>query len=190
MAAAAATLEKAQFTPEQVDAWDDGVAYEVDEHGRLIERNMGAEADFVAGTIHSAVSHTANTNRTGFVFGGGVGLKIFPGRPRRMPRGDVVYISRRRLPRIPRGLITAPPELIIEVVSPGDTAEELNAKAHEYLAGGVDLVWVVYPSTRTVMVFRADGTVSEFGAEDTITGEHAFPEFSAKVASFFALIAE
>jgi Uma2 family endonuclease len=53
------------------------------------------------------------------------------------------------------------PALAIEVVSPSNTAEEMNRKMKYYLANGGIEVWVVYPETRSVWLFRP-GRAEEF----------------------------
>ena len=58
------------------------------------------------------------------------------------------------------------------------------AKVEEYLAAGVQLVWVVYPQSRTVTAYRPDRTVV-FRTDDTITAEPVLPDFSRPVADLF-----
>lgn len=181
----AALMTERTYTPEEVDEWDNGVAFELDDEGRLIERNMGFESDEIASEIIITIGIHVRANRLGRVSGGGTGLRIFPGRPRRMPRADVVFISNARLSRSPRGLLEVPPDLLVEVVSPGDKAGDIQSKAIEYLDGGVEIVWVVFPDTRRIHVYRRGQRLRELGPEDTITGEDVLPGFEAKVASFF-----
>ena len=50
------------------------------------------------------------------------------------------------------------PELAIEVVSPSETARDLNRKIDALLAGGSLAVWVIYPEEREVRVFVPGGT--------------------------------
>ena len=50
------------------------------------------------------------------------------------------------------------PELAIEVVSPSESASDLNPKVELYLRFGSLAVWVIYPKQRHVRVFRADRT--------------------------------
>jgi len=57
--------------------------------------------------------------------------------------------------------LTGAPALAIEVVSPSNTADEMNRKVRNYLANGGIEVWVVYPESRSVWVFRA-GRAEEF----------------------------
>ena len=50
------------------------------------------------------------------------------------------------------------PELITEVVSPTDDAEDVIEKMRDYLRVGVRSVWIVYPRSREIHCFDADGT--------------------------------
>jgi Uma2 family endonuclease len=56
------------------------------------------------------------------------------------------------------------PDLVIEAVSPHDTASELEEKIAQWLAAGVRLVWVLYPETQRLQVHRVDGTVTKLQA--------------------------
>jgi len=51
------------------------------------------------------------------------------------------------------------PTIAIEIVSRGNTAEEIDRKVGAYLQEGSAEVWVVYPKTRCMMVFRKDETL-------------------------------
>lgn len=181
---AATDLLERTYTPDEVESWEDAFVWELDDDGRLLERALCMHSDEVAARV-TARLHVVIEDRLGRVLLGGTGLNIFPSRPKRMPRGDVVFISFERLAGRRLGTLKVAPDLVVEVVSPGDNAAALNKKAHEYLAGGVRLVWIIYPETRTVLVFRGDGTVAEFGPGDTITGEDLIPGFEAQVSSFF-----
>jgi Uma2 family endonuclease len=79
-----------------------------------------------------------------------------------------------------------PADLAVEVLSPTDLAYDVAAKIDEYLRNGFPLVWVVEPNTRTVVVHRADGSVTKLRDNDEISGESALPDFRCKVAEFFA----
>jgi Uma2 family endonuclease len=50
---------------------------------------------------------------------------------------------------------TVLPELMVEVVSRHDLAEELMECLDEYFAAGTKLVWVVYPTQRLVYVHES-----------------------------------
>ncbi len=173
------------YTPQQFLELESqvGSTYELNDRGQLEKRHMGQESDGIAARIIAALVAFARNRAE--VSGGGTGLQIFPDRPSRIPRADVVYISRERQPHVARGHLQVPPELLVEVVSPGDSAEEVDGKVGEYLSAGVLRVWVVYPTTLRVVVYRPDGTATTLAVNDTISGEDAAPGFTAPVASFF-----
>jgi Uma2 family endonuclease len=68
---------------------------------------------------------------------------------------DLHFVSRDRIAKEGIGVKFAdyPPDLAVEVLSPEDTASEVQKKVEEYLAGGVRLIWIVEPATKTVMVY-------------------------------------
>jgi Uma2 family endonuclease len=53
------------------------------------------------------------------------------------------------------------PALAIEVISPSNRADQMDKKVKTYLANGGKEVWVVYPGTRCVWVYRL-GQATEF----------------------------
>jgi Uma2 family endonuclease len=77
-------------------------------------------------------------------------------------------------------------DLVVEVVSPSDSAPAINAKVIEYLDAGVRLVWVVYPQSETVAVHRPGLSSQIKRAGDTISGEDVLPGFSCAVGELFA----
>ncbi len=59
--------------------------------------------------------------------------------------------------RIENDYLQGSPMLAIEVVSPGNSAEEIDRKISAYLNHGAAEVWVIYPRTRCMMVHRSAG---------------------------------
>ncbi len=166
---------------------EDGVAFEMLDDGTLQERNMGMESDEISSAFAEHLREFVVPRKLGVVFGQGTGLQIFPGRPNRIPRADAGFISAGRLPsgRSFRGHLVVVPELLVEVVSPNDTVDEVEAKAAEYLALGVSVVWVVKPGSRSVDVWRADGSVTRLTGDEEVAGDAFLPGFAVKVSAFF-----
>lgn len=82
------------------------------------------------------------------------------------------------MPRpFPKGYPEMAPDLAVEVVSPSDTAEDLQQKVGEYLVSGTRLVWVIYPDTKSVTVFTPGGQARVLGVQDTLNGEDVLPGF-------------
>jgi Uma2 family endonuclease len=99
---------------------------------------------------------------------------------------DVGFIRKERLPNgMPdKGYIPAPPDLAVEIVSPNDPADEIEAKIQDYLEGGTPLIWYFYPKTRTLQVITPSGT-SRLGENDTLDGGDVLPGFSLALKPLF-----
>lgn len=78
-----------------------------------------------------------------------------------------------------------PPDLALEVISPNDVAEQMEIRIVDLLGAGVQLLWVIYPATRTVYVFRQGGTVARLSEADSLSGEDVLPGFSCRVSELF-----
>jgi len=77
------------------------------------------------------------------------------------------------------------PALAIEVVSPTDLAEGLTQEVKQYLAAGTKAVWVVYPKTREVQVFRANGETLVGSELATLEEPEVLPGFSLDLKTIF-----
>jgi Uma2 family endonuclease len=101
---------------------------------------------------------------------------------------DVCFYSHERWPRSQVGwkLPPVPPDLAVEVVSPGDRLGEILTKVAEYLASGVSLVWVIYPETKAVAIYRSADEPPEVLKDDAVIENlPELPGFRCPVADFF-----
>jgi Uma2 family endonuclease len=78
------------------------------------------------------------------------------------------------------------PDLAVEVLSEGNTREEMERKLKEYFLSEVSVVWFVDPRNRTVRVYTSPDDVTELGEGDTLDGGDVLPGFSVPVARLFA----
>jgi Uma2 family endonuclease len=101
---------------------------------------------------------------------------------------DVSFYLKRRTEGEARrsGFVPGVPDIAVEVVLPSSTAGQLEQKIGEYLAAGALRVWVVYTSSRRVMVHRSEGTVEAYSGDDVIHDEELLPGFSLPLAEIFA----
>lgn len=53
-------------------------------------------------------------------------------------------------------IITAPPFLCIEILSPSDRMAEMQERIDDYLAFGVRYVWLLHPGTRRAFVYTLE----------------------------------
>ena len=53
-------------------------------------------------------------------------------------------------------VITTPPEIVVEVLSPDDRATDMQDKVDDYLAFGIPCVWVLRPETQRAWIHTVD----------------------------------
>jgi Uma2 family endonuclease len=101
---------------------------------------------------------------------------------------DVYFIRAGRVPEgvIPEAFWTLAPDLVVEVVSPSETAEEVREKVRDFLAAGTPLVWVVYSRTREVVAHTPDGLARTFRGGDHLGDPAILPGFAHAVGEFFS----
>jgi Uma2 family endonuclease len=184
-----AVASEPTYTPEDLLALpNNGKGYEL-VGGHLVEKNMGGFASWVAGRVLQLLAVFGQDRGLGWVLDAEGSYQCFTDDPRKVRKPDVSFIRLGRLPgeRLPDGHVGIPPDLAVEVVSPNDTAYEVDAKVQEYLAAGVPLVWVVNPQTRTIHVYQGDGPVQRLQEEDELTAPELIPALRCKVAELFTL---
>ena len=99
---------------------------------------------------------------------------------------DVSLVAAHRVDQTPEdAYFEGAPDLAIEIVSPGNSATDLEEKIQQYLAAGGRAVWVVYPKLRRVHVYRADGTITALTIDQQLTAEDIAPGLSIPVSSLF-----
>jgi Uma2 family endonuclease len=105
---------------------------------------------------------------------------------------DVVWASHDRLALLldEAGHLTAAPELVVEVLSPGKKNEsrDREAKLKLYSVRGVREYWIVDPQAQAVEVYRRDNAalklVATLYAQDELISP-LLPGFSCKVSRLF-----
>jgi Uma2 family endonuclease len=100
---------------------------------------------------------------------------------------DVAFVTRSRLPegRSPEGWIPPAPDFAVEVVSPNDTAAEAQERVDDWLNAGTQVVWLVYPSKRNVMIFCGLDRVERRSGDDELDAEPVLPGFRCKLSERF-----
>jgi Uma2 family endonuclease len=143
------------------------------------------------------------SHRLGEVLAGEAGVYTQRG-PDTVRGADVAFLSAERASRCrQQGFLDIAPDLVVEVLSPGDRHAQVEEKIAEYLTSGVRLVWVADPARKSVRVYRSlddvrsdvenaggsgrslvsGGTV--VSGEDLLCGEDVLPGFSVPVRHFF-----
>lgn len=101
---------------------------------------------------------------------------------------DVAFVAGERLgvEETPAGFLELASDLVVEVVSPGDSAVAVRDKVRDWLEGGTRLVWVLYPEPRSVVVHRQGHPAETFSEEDILDGAPVFEDFAVRVDELFA----
>jgi Uma2 family endonuclease len=101
---------------------------------------------------------------------------------------DVSFYSHARWPRdqVGRALPPVAPDLVVEVSSPGNRPGSMLEKVGEYLNAGVPMVWVVYPKSRTLAMYRSfDVSPVVLKEGHTIEDLPELPDFRCPVSDVF-----
>lgn len=65
-------------------------------------------------------------------------------------RPDLIYFSRDRLHLVGKKAMEGPPDLCVEIISPGSAHSDRKTKFRQYAKGGVAFYWIVDPRKRTI----------------------------------------
>jgi Uma2 family endonuclease len=125
----------------------------------------------------------AKANRLGEVFVEG-GYKL-ESDPDTVLGPDVSFIAQGRLTLSPEGYHDGPPDLAVEVLSPGDRKGKVEYKLSLWLEFGTRSVWLVNPRKRTVEVCRPTSERELFHETDELVDD-TVPGFRVQVSEIFA----
>jgi Uma2 family endonuclease len=87
-----------------------------------------------------------------------------------------------------RGCIGAP-DLIVEILSPGNSKKELQDKYDLYLENGVKEYWIIHPSEQTLLIYKLENNEYKpsrlYSGAETI-GSSLFPDLAVDLNEVFA----
>ncbi len=138
---------------------------------QYLRSNFEYDAEFVEGRLVERPVPTWNMCMQGFLIeelraiGRRLGLFAVPEqrvqtRAERFRVPDVCVLTDRPEGEPGRRIVSRPPYLCVEILSPEDTAMETMDKVREYLNFGVAWVWVIDPISLSGQVHSRNGVVS------------------------------
>ena len=86
-----------------------------------------------------------------------------------------------------RGVLEGAPDLAVEVVSKTDRATDIDRKVQQYLGAGTTVVWVIYPDTCHVIVYRRSGETKMVAAAQMLDEKELLPGFQVPVEQIFSV---
>jgi Uma2 family endonuclease len=101
---------------------------------------------------------------------------------------DAAFVSRERIEQaaVGKGYRMGPPDLAVEVVSPGDTFARVEAKVARWLAAGCRMVVVVNPERRAATVYRSTSDVRLLTENDVLDGADVVRGWTLPLRELFA----
>jgi Uma2 family endonuclease len=158
--------------------------------GILLEKTVGTYESILASLLgHHLWSHVGK-GRLGVVLGADGMVRLAPDLVR-IP--DVAFVSFDRLPgrKVSREPVAGlAPDLAVEVISKGNTPQEMEGKLGEYFSAGVRLVWYLYPDPREVHSYTAPDRPTVVAEHEILNGGDVLPGFSLRLADLFAELEE
>jgi Uma2 family endonuclease len=124
----------------------------------------------------------------GEVFGAETGFLVETD-PDTVVGADAAFVSRERLASVEtfEKFFPFAPDLAIEVLSPGNTVNEIDEKINFYFAANARAVWVFNPKRRTVAVYSSPFDVRILSEQDALEGGDVLPQFRLDLAKLFAV---
>jgi Uma2 family endonuclease len=179
--------EKKVWTDEAFMALpQDGSRYEIVQ-GELIKMgNSGALHGYIAVVLSAALFAVVNAQKLGILFDSSTVFKMKNGNKR---GPDISFFAKARLQgltKLPTGFLDGAPDLVVEILSPGNTVAEMHEKLIDYFENGSRLVWIVHPTEHYVLVYRSAQEPDRLlKSVDFLDGEEVIPGFTLPVADLF-----
>lgn len=158
--------------------------------GVLVEKTTGYQESLLASEIIFILKAFVRPRRLGLVAAPDGLLRLAKGLVR-IP--DVSFVSRSRIPgggAARRPIPHLVPNLAVEVLSEGNTEQEMARKLRDYFDSGVELAWFFDPPSRTVTVYTAPEKCRVLKASQTLTGGTVLPGFKVQLAEVFSVLDE
>jgi len=181
-----ATADKPTIIPPPGRPWteDDLPALDNDDYQyELIrgELRQMSPASFRHGKIEALLVHALvtylKTHPLGDVVTGDTGFKL-QSDPLIIRVPDVAFVAAERIPtEHTLAFLPLAPDLVIEFISPAETARSIAEKVSDYLRVGTHLLWLVYPEQQEVQEYRPGQPFHIYRIDDVLDGRDLLPGF-------------
>lgn len=153
--------------------------------GILVERAIGWYESRLGALLIHFIEDYLEVHDLGFVLGADGMMRLQIGQVR-IP--DVAFYSWElfsdRDPPLEK-ILSAVPDLPVEILSEGNTAKEMARKRKEFFGGGAKLMWIVDPEKRTVDVYPSADQFTTLAEHDSLDGGTVLPSFALSIKAWF-----
>ena len=157
--------------------------YELD-HGELIEVSC---ANYTHNRIRGKIETALNGFLSGHPVGEAVAEQEFRIGEDTVKRPDVAFLRAEVAARIEKSksILAVVPDLVAEIVSPNDTAQQLMRNVDQLLEAGCRCVWVIYPAERKVHAYGQNDQVRALGVGKNLEAPELLPGFALPISQLF-----
>lgn len=147
--------------------------------------SMGSQHGDITTRLLTAVANHVYEHKLGRVLEGQTGFRLGTDH---CFAPDISFVSKERfkLIYVSEGrYFSAPPDLAVEVLSASDSITKTERKLQLYLAHGSRLAWMVHPKSKSVRVYRPDGSSEVLSGNQHLTGNSVLPGFRLSLHRLF-----
>lgn len=143
--------------------------------GQIVEWDVTTQRHaFLEALLAEHLGRFVRTNRLGRI-GTGEGMVRIRHSERDARGYDLAFYRRGRFPRdLDAAATVTTPDFVVEIISPTDQAEMVEAKVDDWLRAGVELLWYIHPKTGTTTVYH-QGTIRRVPAGEPLDGGDLLP---------------
>jgi Uma2 family endonuclease len=153
--------------------------------GVLVEKVMSSYESLLAMMLGYLLQEFLERHPLGVILGEAGQLRILP---KKMRVPDVAFISWNRFPngKLPKDRVyRVAPDLAVEILSDGNTTQEMDRKLDEYFEAEVRLVWYIEPQSRTATIYTARDQFASIDVNGHLEGGEVLPGFSLRLGELF-----
>jgi Uma2 family endonuclease len=138
--------------------------------------------------VTTPLDQHVRANKLGAVFAAETGFKL-AANPDSVRAPDVAFVRQERLfgTEAVEGYWPGAPDLVVEVISPGDIYTEVEEKVTDWLDAGSRMVVLVNPRKRSVTVYCSLTEISILTESDVLDGRDVVPGWAIPVKDIFQL---
>ncbi len=161
---------------------EDGWTYEIIEGELFMSPAPLTRHQRCKGNLFAALWNFSDDHEAGMVLDAPTDV-VFPGLATPV-QPDIIFVGKERLDIVKEERVEGAPDIVVEVLSPGNWLVDRRDKFRIYTKAGVREYWLVDPTARTIEIFYLRGGVyaliGKYGVSETVRSE-VLPGFEVKV---------
>ena len=160
---------------------DEGVLCELID-GVLVEKTASWIESTIAPKLAYFLHCYLKNNPLGEVMGPDGPVRVVPRRQMRLPDVSFIRFDRLTPAAYKQKVCPVTPDLVVEILSAGNTAAEIDRKLVEYFAGGTQLAWIIDPDQRRATIYTSPSEFASIDEHGMLVGGEVLPGFTVLLA--------